>query len=201
MPNTSNSSPPTNPALHRAFDALVSVLTEHHVRYAIIGGLAMIQHSRIRTTDDIDALLTLPQITMPAFFESLRQRGFDLDLEVSIRELRDHGLTTIQFENVLIDLMRPLLPAYVHILDRALESQILGHKVRISSAEGLIVMKLIASRPTDDADIHDLLAAYAGQLDLGYVRGELDSLMKQSDPRRAKFEAWVRLANAEQAGS
>jgi hypothetical protein len=153
------------------------------VPYAIIGDLAMIQHTRVRTADDIDALLIVPQIAMPAFFESLSVRGFDVDVGKNIGELRDHGLTTVQFEDIVVDLMRPPVPAYLHVLDRALDAKIFGHSVRISAAEGLIVMKLIASRPMDDADIQDLLTAYPGQLDLGYVRGELDSLMEQSDPR------------------
>ena len=76
MPNANDSLPRSGPCLCRAVD----VLNEHRVRYAIIGGLAMIQHARVRTTDDIDALLILPQITMPGFFESLRDRGFDIEL-------------------------------------------------------------------------------------------------------------------------
>jgi hypothetical protein len=192
VPNTDDSLPQTGPILNRAFEALVDALNEHRVRYAIIGGLAMVQHTRLRTTDDIDALLTLPQISMPGFFESLRARGFDLDTMKNIRELRDDGLTTIQFENIVIDLMRPALPAYAHVLDRAVDSQILGKSVRISSAEGLIVMKLIALRPIDQSDIQDLLTAYDGTLDLKFVRAELDSIMEKDDPRRVKFEGWVK---------
>jgi hypothetical protein len=191
VPNTDDSLPQTGPTLHRAFSALVDVLNRHKVRYAIIGGLAMIQHTRVRTTDDIDALLTLPQIAMPAFFESLGASGFDVELVRNIRELRDHGLTTIQFRGIVVDLMRPALPAYAHVLDRAIDAQILGHSVRVSAAEGLIVMKLIAGRPIDEADIYDLLSAYGGSLDLQYVRSELDSIMDADDPRRVKFESWV----------
>lgn len=191
MPNTDDSSPRTGPNLHRAFEALVDVLDKHHVRYAIIGGLAMIQHTRVRTTDDIDALLTLPQIAMPAFFESLGAHGFKVELLKNIRELRDEGLTTLQFEGIVIDLMRPALPAYAHVLDRAVDSTILGRSVRVSTAEGLIVMKMIAFRPLDQADIQDLLAAYCDSLDLQFVRSELDAVMEPNDPRRMKFESWV----------
>lgn len=192
MPNADDSLPPTGQTLQRAFDALVEVLHERKVRYAIIGGLAMIQHTRVRTTDDIDALLTIPQIAMAGFFEALRARGFKIELLQNIRELRDQGLTKIEFEDVIVDLMRPLLPAYSHVLDLAVESKILGHDVRVSSAEGLIVMKLIADRPMDETDIRDLLAAYGSELDLGYVRTELGSIMEQNDPRLAKLETWIR---------
>jgi hypothetical protein len=78
VPNADDSLPPNGQTLLRAFESLISVLNERKVHYAIIGGLAMIQHSRVRTTDDIDALLTLPQIAMPGFFESLGARGFEV---------------------------------------------------------------------------------------------------------------------------
>jgi predicted nucleotidyltransferase len=182
--------PHNGPTILRAFESLVSVLNQCKVRYAIIGGMAVIQHTRVRTTDDIDALVTLAQIAMPAFFESLRAAGFEVEVEKNIRELRDTGLTTVQFENVIIDLMRPILPAYAHILDQALDMEIQGRPVRVSSAEGLIVMKLISARPQDETDIQDLLAAYGDRLDMNYVRAELDTVMQADDPRRTKLETW-----------
>lgn len=53
-------------------------------------------------------------------------------------------------------------------------------------------MKLIAMRPQDETDVQELLAAYAGSLDLGFVRAELETFTQADDPRRAKFERWVR---------
>jgi predicted nucleotidyltransferase len=191
VPNADDSLPPSGPTLQQAFDALVSTLNERGVRYAIVGGLAIIQHGRVRTTDDIDAILAIPQVAMPGLFEALRERGFTLDVMNSVRELRDHGLTTLQFHDVLIDLMRPVLPLYEHVLDRSIETIILGHRVRISSVESLIVMKLIALRPQDQADIQDLLTAYAGEVDLNYIRNELDAVMTSDDHRRMMFETWV----------
>jgi hypothetical protein len=192
VPNADDSLPPSGSTLQQAFDALVSTLNEHQARYAIIGGLATIQHGRVRTTDDIDALLSVPQLIMPGFFETLRERGFTLDVMQCVHQLRDDGLTTLRFADVLVDLMRPVLPAYDHVLDRAVDAQIFGRPVRISSVEGLIVMKLIAFRPQDEADVQDLIAAYPAGLDLKYIRTELESLADPSDARRSKFEEWVR---------
>jgi predicted nucleotidyltransferase len=189
--NADDSLPPSGSTLRQAFEALVTTFDERGIRYAIIGGIATIQHTRVRTTDDIDALLTVPQLAMPGLFEALRGRGFSLDVLGSIRDFRDGGMTTVRFKDVLVDLMRPVLPAYAHVLDRAISARIFGQTVRVSSAEGLIVMKLIAMRSQDEADVQDLLAAYAGKLDLDYVRKELETFTEGSDPRRAKFELWV----------
>jgi predicted nucleotidyltransferase len=189
--NADNSLPPSGSTLSQAFEALIATFGERAIRYAIIGGIAVIQHTRVRTTDDIDALLTVSQIAMPALFEALRARGFTLDVAGSIREFRDGGMTTIQFKDVIVDLMRPVLPIYAHVLDRAMDAQILGRTVRVSSAEGLIVMKLVAMRPQDETDIRDLLAAYAGNLDFDFIRSELWTFTEDNDPRRAKFEQWI----------
>ena len=192
VPNADDSMPPSGPTLRQAFEALIGTFNERGVRYAIIGGIAIIQHTRVRTTDDIDALMTVPQIAMPGLFQALQDCGFTLDVLKCIREFRDDGFTAIRYGDVIVDLMQPVLPVYAHVLDRAISTQILGQSVRVSSAEGLIVMKLIAMRPQDEADILDLLAAYGSRLDLTYVRAELDTFTDQNDPRRLKFEAWVR---------
>ena len=178
-------------ALRQAFELLVAAFHDRRVRYAIVGGIAIIQHTRVRTTDDIDALVALPQVAMPGFFETLLSRGFTLDVARCVRELRDEGLTSLRFRDVIIDLMRPVLPAYARVLDRAVQTRVFDRTVNISSAEGLILMKLIAMRPQDEADVRDLLAAYAGSLDLDFVRTEFDAVSEPDDFRRAKFEAWV----------
>jgi predicted nucleotidyltransferase len=187
-----DSLPPTGPAMRQAFEALVSTLQQRGIRYAIIGGIAIIQHTRVRSTDDIDVLLTVSQVAMPGLFDALRDSGFAIDVPKNMLEFRDDGLTTLRFGGVLVDLMRPILPAYAHVLDRAIEAQIFGRTVPVSSAEGLIVMKLIAMRPQDESDVRDLLAAYGKRLDLAFIRTELDALCAIDDPRRARFEALVR---------
>src|SRR5207248_3484680 len=83
--------------------------------YAIIGGIAMLQHTRVRTTDDVDALISLPQLAMPALFEELQARGFDMAVARNVREFRDEGMTTLRFGGVVVDLLRPILPLYEHV--------------------------------------------------------------------------------------
>jgi len=190
-----NSLPPSGQGLKQALRSLVETLDASSVRYAIIGGIATIQHGRVRTTADIDVLLTIPQIAMPALFSALLEKGFTLDLKRNIAELRENGLTTLRFQDVLVDMMRPILPVYSHVLDRAISADILGKSVRISTVEGLIVMKLIAFRPQDEADIQELISAYRGQLDMDYVRSEFATVANTDDPRWRKLEAWLNPPN------
>src|SRR5438105_4691244 len=111
--------PPSGSTLRRAFDALIATFNERGIRYAIIGGIATIQYTRVRTTDDIDALLTVPQIAMPGLFQALHHEGFTLDIAKAIRELRDDGFTAFHFQGVVIDLMRLVTPIHADILEKA----------------------------------------------------------------------------------
>ena len=186
-----NSLPPSGQTLRRALESLVATFNARSVRYAIIGGIATIQHTRVRTTSDVDALLSVPQIAMPALFDALQAAGFTVESPRNLRELRDDGLTTIQYGDVLVDLMRPVLPVFSHVIDRAVQTDMFGQPVRISTAEGLIMMKLIAFTPQDEADIRDLLAAYPHRLDLERIQSDFQSVADANDPRWAKFEGWV----------
>jgi hypothetical protein len=67
-----------------------------------------------------------------------------------------------------------------------------GQTVPVSSAEELIVMKLISVRPQDESDIRDLLAAYRGHLDLNHVRAEFATVADPGDARWDKLESWIR---------
>jgi len=186
--------PPGGPMLQRAFEALVETFNQRGIRYAIIGGLATMQHSRVRTTDDIDALLTVTQIAMPGLFEALAERGFAVDLVRNIQEFRDEGMTTIRFGEVIVDLLKPVIPAYAHVLDRAINAEMFGQQVRVSSPEGLIVTKLIAMRPQDESDVRDLLNGYGKSLDLDFIHAELQTFCDENDPRQTKFDNWVQEA-------
>jgi hypothetical protein len=59
----------------------IAALDRPGVSYALIGGLATGYHSRPRYTNDVDLLLDLPQVTLPAVLEDLRNRGFEFDLQ------------------------------------------------------------------------------------------------------------------------
>ena len=136
MSDADSSLPPSGQTLQIALSSLVATLNARSIRYAIIGGIATIQHTRVRTTNDTDALLNVSQVGTPGMFEALQSNGFSVDLKSNLRELREDGLTSIRYYDVLVDLMRPVLPAFSHVLDRAVQTEIFGQPVRISTAEG-----------------------------------------------------------------
>jgi hypothetical protein len=100
-------------------------------------------------------------------------------------------MTALSFHGVRIDWLKPLLPLYQHVIDYARSESWLGCSVRIASAEGLILTKLLAFRSQDQIDIENLLAANRDHLDLDLIRSEWQTVAGLDDPRLQRFNDMV----------
>lgn len=181
------------PALIDALAGLVSAFERHGTRYALIGGLAISLRSRPRATGDVDFLLSAPQLVLPGLVADLAAHGFTIDETALVAEFVRYHMTAFAYRGIQIDWLKPVLPAYQHVLDRAEPEQGFGQPVQVATAEGLILLKLLAARAQDLVDINGLLAANHGRLDLAWVEQEWLTLFPTDDPRWQHF----RLAVAE----
>jgi len=180
MPDESHLAPD---ALEAALTDVVEVLTATSTSYALIGGLATGFRSRPRYTQDIDVLLDVPRIRLPDLLERLRARRFEFDLPAVIAEFQQHHLAVLWRGDVRLDWLAPVLPAYRHVLDTASNEQGPAGPICVATAEGLILMKLLAYRLQDQADIESLVAANRGTIDLEWIRREWESIFSTDDPR------------------
>jgi len=69
------------------------------------------------------------------------------------------------------------------LLDTASNEQGPAGLIRVATAEGLILMKLLAYRLQDQADIEALVAANRGTIDLGWIQREWETIFSTDDPR------------------
>jgi hypothetical protein len=166
---------------------LADVLNEHQVSYALIGGLAAGYRTHPRATRDLDFLLNVPQVVLPTVLEGLEQRGFELDLQATIREWIQHHMAVFSYQGIRVDWLKAVLPAYQHVLDRASEETWLSRRIRVASADGLILMKLLAARTQDWLDIENLVAANRGAVDVGWIAAEWETLADSDDPGMTRF--------------
>lgn len=169
--------------LHDALRVVVGALERHKIPYALTGGLALAQHGIVRATEDIDLVLAIPQLKLPAVLESLRAGGCSLDVRKTIRAWLEHHIVQMEFRGVRIDWLAPVLPAFQSVLKSAVVRPIAGIPVRVASAEGLILLKLIAFREEDKIDVRGLLAVHEARLDLSAVREELLEIFEPEDQR------------------
>ena len=81
--------------------------------------------------------------------------------------------TQFRFGPVRIDWLKPMLPLYSNALVGASElTWTEGRTVRVASAEGLILTKMVAFRLQDQVDIVTLLAANRDEIDTAMIRNE-----------------------------
>lgn len=160
--------------------------------YALIGGIAVGYRSRPRFTKDIDFVLGIPQIKLPALLDDLHGREFVFETEKTIEDWTKHHLTMMNYRGVRIDWLKPILSVYKHVIDTAKVESWQGYSFSIASPECLILTKLIAFRGQDQADIEALVAANRAQLDLAYIRSEWAAIASEDDPRMQRFLEMVK---------
>jgi predicted nucleotidyltransferase len=180
------------PPLREALQAVVAVLERHHVTYALTGGLALAQHGVIHATQDVDLLLSIPQVELPRVLDDLQAAGFAFDPKPTMREWIQHHMTQLAWRGIRVDWLAPVLPEFQDVLKGAVTHDLGGIRVRVVSAEGLILLKLIAFREQDKMDVQGLLAAHAGKLKMAFVTSRLRRIFEPDDPRFSWLEDALR---------
>lgn len=178
--------------LQAGLTTATEVLARHSVNYAVIGGMAAGYRSQPRFTKDVDFLLSIPQLVLPPVLEELAGLGFSFDLIPAIREWTQEHMTVLSYHGIRIDWLKPVIPAYQHVLERATEETWLEHRIRVASAEGLILLKLLAFRTQDQLDIENLVAANRGRLDVPWIQAEWQTVAPLDDPRMRRFLEIIR---------
>jgi Nucleotidyl transferase of unknown function (DUF2204) len=170
-----------------ALEETTAAMERHSVSYALIGGMAASYRSQPRFTKDIDFLVEVPQVSLPRLLDDLQSRGFQFDTVATIGEWVQHHMVTLSYHGIRVDWLKPLIPAYRHILEQATNENWLKRPIRIASVEGLILLKLLAYRTQDQIDIENLVAAKSAKLDLDWITNEWQQLAGADDPRMQRL--------------
>jgi len=145
--------------LYEELRKITSALNEHHIEYALCGGLAMAVYDRPRATIDIDLMILAEALTETiGLAERLGYsiRGKDLTLADGAVEIRriskiDQASGTLLTLDLLL-----VTDGVQHIWQSRTDAQWEGGKLSVVSREGLISLKQLSSRPQDIADISAL---------------------------------------------
>lgn len=176
------------PALDFVVSLCAAILAEAGAQYALIGGVAVSARGYIRTTADVDFLIHIERVRIPALLEKFASARCRFDHAATLAHISGREIARVRFQDVQIDLIPAVLPFFHEILRRATEESIGGVAVRTGTAEDLLVLKLLANRNQDKADVDGLLAALGPGLDVAYVRDRAAALLPAGDPRIAEFE-------------
>jgi predicted nucleotidyltransferase len=167
-----------------ALAELTQVLADGQIPYMIVGGVANIIWGEPRATLDIDATVWVdaPQIPLVVDwlgrrFRILVDKPADFINETRVLPLESGG-------GVRIDLIFGLLSFEHDAIARAETVDIAGVRLRVCTAEDLILMKIVSDRDRDLNDVRGIIRRRIAQLDRSYLEPrirELGQLLDRPD--------------------
>lgn len=153
--------PRLDDALTEALTALSRCLSALHVPYALIGGVAVALRAVPRFTNDIDAVIWIDDGRWSSLVESAAPFGIvPRRPDVLAFATRTRVLLLAHVSGVPIDVSCGALPFEQDLVESADLVDVGAAVVRVAKPEHLLVMKAIANRPRDRADIESLLRSF-----------------------------------------
>jgi len=155
--------------LEAAVLEIAEYLDTHRVPYMVIGGFANLHWGRPRLTEDIDVTVQVPEESWPDFIAHLGERfrarpGNPLEFA---RQTRVLPLMTTS--GVRVDLIFAGLAYEDAAIHRAIELPLGAKKVRLCTAEDLILHKLTSDRQRDLDDVEGVIVRQGDKLDRRYL--------------------------------
>lgn len=184
--------------LVETFGAVTQALTDAKVDAAFIGAIAVIAWSRVRTTTDVDLVISASQADLERLRPCLERLGFSAGAPVT-SESSDAVPDISVFwsahrPSVRVDVFHAKTEFEREALRLAVPAVVAGQSVRVATAEAVIVYKVLASRAKDELDLRAVFEAAAASrrvLDWGSIErwcGEWGITDKLA-PWRREFEA------------
>jgi predicted nucleotidyltransferase len=147
--------PESTTPLLAPLQALQNILSEFDNQGVIIGGIAASLLGTPRYTVDLDAVLLLSIADIPKLLEVASVQGIEpriSDAEVFARKNRVLLLRHIA-SGTDIDISLGILPFEIELVERSKVVEFGSIKLRLPTPEDLIILKSVAHRPKDLADI------------------------------------------------
>ena len=159
----------------RSLTKVFSALNQANVQYLVVGGLAVVAHGYMRTTEDLDLVIGLEPDNIKRGLAALESIGYQMGIPVTSQQFADplmrekwrktKGMLVLKLWSE--EHRRTPIDIFVYEpfdmraeLNRAVWVE-LSEEVRVPivSLSALLAMKRTASRPQDLADIHELQQA------------------------------------------
>ena len=161
---------PLSPLLEALRD-VVTWLRSEHVRGVIIGGVAASMLGRPRMTRDIDVLIMLGEKYWGKFFIGGAKFGFVPRLTDCLDFARKSRVLLVRHQSsgIDVDITFGVLDFEIEAITRAVWLDLKRVRLPLPTPEDLIIMKAIAHRPRDLADIESILDVHT-KLNLRRIR-------------------------------
>lgn len=149
-------------------------LTQERIPGALVGAVAASVRGRPRHTDDVDAVIFADDRGWDRVLESATRYGFFPRVD-DVLDFAAHSRVLLlrhELSGVKVDVSLGALPFESAMIERSTIVRVGALRLRLSSAEDLVIMKALARRPKDIADIEGILDVNP-DLDLDHIRHHL----------------------------
>jgi predicted nucleotidyltransferase len=162
--------------------ALQSILTQFNNRGVIIGGVAVSLLGTPRYTADLDAVFLLNLEDIPNFLAEATKQGIEPRVSDPISFARKNHILLMRHtaSGIDIDISLGILPFEIEMVERSRMIEIGSINLRLPTPEDLIILKAVAHRTKDLADIQ-VIAASHPDLDKERVRYWVEQFGKALD--------------------
>ena len=152
---------------------LVDFLEEAVVDYAVLGGIAVSIYSEPRMTQDIDLNIVLGMNDLKRVLGKIPKIRFSAGTSNINKFVNETGVVPMRFfKNGVagkFDFIIAQNPIEFAGIKRAHFKKILDVRVKIVTAEDLLLHKLLSDRPRDREDARGIILRQGEKLDLKYV--------------------------------
>ena len=184
---------PSAPLLH-ALGAVSEWLDAGPTPGAIVGGVAASILGRPRLTEDVDVLVLLEREGWSSFLAAGQAFGFVPRVDDALGFAEDSRMLLVSHRpsGTPIDVVLGALALEEEIVRGAARIEIAGVAISLPTPESIVVMKAIAQRSRDVADVEGILETHA-HLDIDWIRTwltEFDRALGRTD-LLAEFERIV----------
>lgn len=149
--------------------ALQNLLSAFNNQGVIIGGIAASLLGTPRLTVDLDAVILLDLDDLPSLLAEAEKQGIEPRIADPIPFAQKSRVLLLRhtMSGIDIDLSLGILPFEVEMVERSSVIDLGVIQLRLPTPEDLIIMKAVAQRPKDLADIQAIAASHP---DLDRVR-------------------------------
>ena len=170
-----------------AIDQTALVLAQQQIPHAFGGALAQNYWGVVRATQDVDVLAFIPALRFQEIVDALAAHGFTsrdpigsvepLAVATARDSQRTRGLFEAWLGIVKVELFSPMLPLQHRILERAVMLPWKDRKIPVTTAEDLILLKMVFHREKDIRDIRAMIATRGAALDRAYMFVQASGLL------------------------
>jgi hypothetical protein len=156
----------------KSLEAIFGALQEADARYIVVGGLAVVAHGHVRTTQDVDLVLDLSADSLQRALNAFHSLEYRPLIPVSIndfanpelrrdwienRNMKVFNLVSDRYPDTVIDIFPKEPFSFEAEFARAeLKNVTPNIQARVAAIPALIALKIEANRPIDIDDISKL---------------------------------------------